>query len=158
MIYPFICIYFVYKSSSLMSSPSLHLIVNLWIVVTKSLYLIEFHACLESGRSYRSPHLIHFRKPQKHCKLPGILELQPRGVSWSDNKLVPLPGKGDWSSASLGDDIDPCFDDRQSLGVILVVNHLFGDSIELRWLQEDQVPKQTLKGHQQHWFQIQKRF
>ena len=49
--------------------------------------MIEFYACLESGRSYKLPDLIHIRKPQKHCKLLGILELQPRGVSWSDKKF-----------------------------------------------------------------------
>ena len=40
---------------------------------------------LRVERLYRSSNLIHIRRPQKHCKLPGILEIQPRGVSWSDN-------------------------------------------------------------------------
>ena len=44
---------------------------------------------------------------KKILKLPGIFKLQPRRVSWRANKLVPLPRSGDWSSASLGDDIVP---------------------------------------------------
>jgi len=43
--------------------------------------------------------LIHF-----YLKLPSTFSLQPQRVSWSDNKLAPLPGRGYWSSASLGDD------------------------------------------------------
>jgi hypothetical protein len=54
----------------------------------------------------------------KKSKLPGISDLQPRRVSWSDNKLAPLPGRGDRSSASLGDDIDLVLDDRQEVDTI----------------------------------------
>ena len=36
-------------------------------------------------------------------------------------KVASLPGRGDWSLASLGDDIDLGFDDRQGLDIIMVV-------------------------------------
>jgi hypothetical protein len=41
--------------------------------------------------------LIHLYKIQKHSflKLPSTFGLQPQRVSWSDNKLAPLPGRGD---------------------------------------------------------------
>ena len=44
---------------------------------------------------------------ERIIKLQGIFELQPRRVSWSDNILASLLGRGDWSSTSLGHDIDP---------------------------------------------------
>ena len=38
--------------------------------------------------SYGSSNLIQLEKTIKTFKLPGILKLQPRGVSYSDNKSI----------------------------------------------------------------------
>ena len=62
-------------------------------------------------------------------KLPSTFGIQPQRVSWSDNKLAPLPGRGDRSSTSLGDDIDPALMIEKpwtSFGC----NHLSGDSMK----------------------------
>jgi hypothetical protein len=75
--------------------------------------------------------LIHLYKIQKHLflKLPSTFGLQPQRVSWSDNKLAPLPGRGDRSSASLGDDIDPALMIDKAW-TSFGCNHLSGDSMK----------------------------
>ena len=62
------------------------LLQTLWTLIVKSLiYLIEYYACLECVRYFWSYDLIHLENPLKILKLPGILEMQPRGVSWRAN-------------------------------------------------------------------------
>ena len=66
------------------------------------------------------PH-IQNTKNKIYLKLPSIFDPQPQRVSWSDNKLASLSGRGDRSSAFLGDDTELIFDDRQRLDITLVV-------------------------------------
>jgi hypothetical protein len=52
-------------------------------------------------------------------KLPSTFGLQPQRVSWSDNKMAPLPGRGVQKLIFLGErQADLFLDDRQGIDTI----------------------------------------
>ena len=99
-----------------------------------------------------------FTKYKKHLflKLPSTFGLQPQRVSWRDNKLAPLSGRGDRSSASLGDDIDLLLDDRKEIDTIRLYIFYLATPLT-KWLPKELTPGQTQKAHWQHQFLIQKK-
>ena len=99
----------------------------------------------ECYRLYWVVPLTHIHKTQKHSflKLPSTSGLQPQRVSWSDNKLAPLPGKSSKLSF-LGRRHRASFDDRQSLDITRL--YIFYMATPLtKWLSKELTPGQTQK-------------
>jgi hypothetical protein len=68
--------------------------------------------------------IIHYNSYENNIKdymLPGISELQPKRVSWSDNIIGTISGERKLKLSFPGKQHRSSFDYRQSLGTFLVV-------------------------------------
>ena len=124
----------------------------IWLLILESIGSFDYSFWMSRGHTVvELSHWSTHTKTQKqvYFKLPSIFDLQPQRVSWSDNKLAPLPGRGDWSSTFLGDDTEMIFDGRQRLDITLVVI-ISSNSISSSWLQRRLVPGRIHKNHLSH--------